>query len=115
MLPLRAVSYLYSDWPLPQVQVLRGLLNSPSAIYAALSMAHEEMKTIKDVDRDLFSVYADRMHLYFAENDGWVGKQKNLLLDLVDERHRIVHGSSDIPHAFCISKYHECIRYVTSH
>ena len=104
MLPLSVVSYLYHDWPTPQVHVLRSLLKCPSAVYAALSMADDEMKTIKKPDVDLLTTFGDRTHLYFAENDNWVGEQKELLLNMFDERHRVVHGNSDIPHAFCISE-----------
>ncbi|KAK7680572.1 hypothetical protein QCA50_016354 [Cerrena zonata] len=103
LLPLGVVSYLYKDWPTPQVHVLRSLLKSPSAVYASLSMADEEMKTIKEADVDLLTTFGDRIHLYFAENDNWVGEQKDLLLKMFDERHRVVHGDSDIPHAFCIN------------
>lgn len=104
MLPLGVVSFIYKDWHAPQVNVLRSLLKSHSAVYAALSMADEEMKTIKYADVDLLTTFGDRIHLYFAENDNWVGEQKELLLKMFDERHRVVHGDSDIPHAFCISK-----------
>lgn len=69
-------------------------------------MADEEMKTIKDADVDLLTTFGDRIHLYFAENDDWVGQQKETLLKMFDERHRVVHGDSDIPHAFCISESH---------
>ncbi|CAL1695105.1 unnamed protein product [Somion occarium] len=111
ILPLRVVSYLYQHWPLPQVLVLRSLLQSPSAVYASLTMADEEMKTIKEADTHLLRTHSDRIHIYFAEDDDWVGDQKELLLGIFSEHQgnvKIVHGHRDIPHAFCIS---ECIAY----
>ena len=47
------------------------------------------------------------IHLYFAEIDRWVGKQKDAVLSTFDPDEgnvRVVHGPKDIPHAFCISK-----------
>lgn len=87
--------------------VLRRLLDSPSAIYAALTLAHDEMITVKEPDVPLLQTFSSRIHLYYGETDGWVGEQKALLLQEL-ELHidiKIVHGPEDMPHAFVISQY----------
>ena len=105
-LPASVLKMLFSDWPDAQLIVLRRLLNSPSAIYAALSMAHEEMQTIKELDIDLLMDNKDKIHMYFTELDQWVGENKAAILaefDPGEDNVKIVHGPEDIPHAFCIS------------
>jgi hypothetical protein len=70
-------------------------------------MAHEEMKIIKKVDEELLKKHSRKIHMYFAEDDQWVGKQKEAVLRVFQGNEssvRVVHGDQDIPHAFCISK-----------
>ncbi|KAI0080372.1 hypothetical protein K474DRAFT_1590061 [Panus rudis PR-1116 ss-1] len=108
LLPLRLISYLFAEWPLAQVLVLRDLLHSPFSIYASLTMADDEMKTIREPDEDLLKHYSDRIHLYFAQKDDWVGDNEGELLRALEqhwENVKIIHGQADIPHAFCISKF----------
>lgn len=107
-IPTRVMAaLLFPDWPSAQLQVLRAFLNSPASIYASLSMAHEEMTTIRDLDVQLLQEHRHKVHLYFAEFDNWVDKQKDTVLrafDVDEGNFRVVHGHKDIPHAFCISK-----------
>ncbi|KAH9836976.1 uncharacterized protein C8Q71DRAFT_756340 [Rhodofomes roseus] len=106
MLPLAALRLLFPDWPLPQILVLRKFLNSPSAIYASLCLADQEMKTIRDLDAALLQTYAHRLHMYFADEDGWVGEQKGSVLRAFHADPgsvKVIHGHPDIPHAFCIN------------
>lgn len=89
------------------MDVLRCLLNSPEAIYASLSLAHDEMTNIRELDIDLLQQYRHRMHLYFAETDDWVGEQKEVIMKAFDADPgslKVIHGQHDVPHAFCISK-----------
>lgn len=82
------------------------MLRSPAAIYAALTMAHDEMVTIRDLNVDLLNEHKHRLWLYFAETDGWVGKSREEVTKACDfdpASIRVVHGEADIPHAFCIS------------
>ncbi|KAI0936744.1 hypothetical protein AcV5_004807 [Taiwanofungus camphoratus] len=107
VLSLRMLSFLFSDWPLAQVMVLRSLLNSPSCVYACLSMAHDEMNTIRELDVMLVQEHRHRLHVYFAEKDDWVGEQREVMLQAFGTdlgAVKIIHGHRDIPHAFCISK-----------
>ncbi|KAF8078790.1 hypothetical protein FPV67DRAFT_1466481 [Lyophyllum atratum] len=106
ILPLGLLSLLFRSWPSSQVLVLQMLLHSPHSILSALHMAHDEMGIIRDLDIGLLDAHKNRLWFYFAEHDDWVGKQKDNILyafkpDL--ENVRIVHGSQDIPHAFCIN------------
>lgn len=120
-IPLSVLATLFPEWPQAQVAVLRTLLRAPSAIYACLSLAHDEMCTIKDLDVALLQEYRHRMHLYFAEEDDWVSEQKEVILRAFDADPgfvKIVHGHQDIPHAFCINHgeelAHQCFEWLIS-
>ncbi|KAH9937244.1 uncharacterized protein B0H18DRAFT_969736 [Fomitopsis serialis] len=113
LLPLAALRLLFPEWPLPQILVLRKFLHSPSAIYASLSLADQEMKTIRDLDIALLQTYSHRLHMYFADEDDWVGEQKGPVLRAFNADPgsvKIVHGHPDIPHAFCINHGEELAR-----
>ncbi|KAI0785468.1 hypothetical protein BC629DRAFT_1517247 [Irpex lacteus] len=106
LMPQRVLSALFKDWPDEQLQVLRGLLNSPASIYNALSLANDEMNTIKELDVALLQQHRHRIHLYFGETDDWVGKHKETILKAfeADEGNvKVAHGHPDIPHSFCIN------------
>ncbi|KZT02403.1 uncharacterized protein LAESUDRAFT_706049 [Laetiporus sulphureus 93-53] len=106
ILPLHTLSALFSDWPHAQILVLRSLLRSPSAILACLNLAHDEMNAIQDLDTTILQEHQQRLHFYFAEEDHWVGEQKETILKAFHADAgavKIVHGLQDIPHAFCIN------------
>ncbi|KAI0094357.1 hypothetical protein BDY19DRAFT_15390 [Irpex rosettiformis] len=106
ILPSQALAMLFKEWPVEQLQVLRGLLNSPTSIYNALNLANDEMNTIKEPDVALLQQYRHRIHLYFGEADDWVGKQKDTIVKAFEadaENIKVVHGHPDIPHSFCIN------------
>jgi len=120
LLPSMVISNLFHEWPEPQLQVLRRLLRSPSSIHACLSMAHDEMNTIRELDVDLLEAHKHRIHMFFAETDGWVGKNKDVILRSFDPDRgaiKIVHGNHGVPHAFCINHSQEladqCIRWMS--
>ena len=107
ILPGSAYAAVYRDWPVPQLSVLRDLLLSPAAIYACLTLADEEMKTIKGLDEGLIDEQQHKLWLYFAEYDDWVGDSKEVIIETFHPDHkavRVVQGEADIPHAFCISE-----------
>lgn len=104
--PASLLSMLFTSWPRPQVSVLHALLFAPTSIFAILSMAHDEMNTVRDLDIGLLNKYKDRIWFYYAEKDNWVGEQKEVVLRSINadsDYVRVVHGHRDIPHAFCIS------------
>jgi hypothetical protein len=88
------------------VQVLRGLLRAPAAIYAALTMAHDEMETVRELDVGFLRDFAENVWFYYAEEDGWVGEERGVVLRALRgtaAEGRVVHGRGGVPHAFCIS------------
>ncbi|THV06014.1 alpha/beta-hydrolase [Dendrothele bispora CBS 962.96] len=106
LLPSAFLSLVFSDWPQEQVQVLQELLDSPRSILSCLSMAHEEMNTIRQLEVDILVEHKDRFHFYFADHDDWVGEEKNTILRCFeDDSHsvKIIHGRHGVPHAFCIN------------
>ncbi|GBE77816.1 hypothetical protein SCP_0106980 [Sparassis crispa] len=107
LMPLRILWLLNKDWPLARVRVLRALTHSPSSIYSCLTMAHDEIQLVRELDAPLMQEFRHRLHLFFAEQDGWVGPdQRELILRTFDADPgsvKVVHGRRDIPHAFCIN------------
>jgi hypothetical protein len=87
--------------------VLQEFISSGTSIAASLSMAHEEMKTIRNLDTALLADHKDKLYFYFAESDNWVGKEREALFQALDpdsESPKMIRGQSGIPHAFCISE-----------
>lgn len=106
IIPNFVYTAIYRDWPAPQLKVLRDLLRSPTAIYACLTLADEEMKTIRALDERSVRMHQHKLWLYFAEHDGWVGNCREEIIEAFHPDHeavRVVHGEADVPHAFCIS------------
>jgi hypothetical protein len=95
------------SWPESQLQVLRRLLQSPAAIYAALTMADDEMRTVLELDVNFLREFSDKLWFYYVEKDHWVGNQREVVLRVLSgtpAEVRVVHGHSDIPHDFSISE-----------
>jgi len=96
------------SWPANErvLHVLWGLLHAPAAIYAALTMAHDEMQTVRDLDAGFLREFAENVWFYYVEEDGWVGEQQAVVrraLRATPAESRVVLGRDGIPHAFCIS------------
>nr|GAT47842.1 predicted protein [Mycena chlorophos] len=94
------LSVLFRHWPASQVRVIQSLVHSPSAIYACLCMADEEMKTIRELDELLLTEHIDKLVFVFGANDDWVSEQQPAIVDAVGEA-RVV--DVEAPHAFCIA------------
>ncbi|KAJ7492794.1 hypothetical protein FB451DRAFT_1219594 [Mycena latifolia] len=101
------LSLFFPDWPFPQLAVLRSFLNSPATIFACMSMAHEEMLTVRELDTPLLEEHRHRIYLYFAKEDEWVSTHKATIVRsfLAVEATRVVEA--DVPHAFCIKHSEE--------
>lgn len=108
IIPNFVFTAVYRDWPAPQLKVLRDLLRSPTAIYACLTLADEEMKTISALDEVSLKEHQNKLWLYFAEHDDWVGEGREEIIKTFHPGHelavRVVQGEADMPHAFCISE-----------
>lgn len=104
--PLFIFRLVQPSWPASQLQVIRSFLRAPAAIYASLTMAHDEMETVRDLDTDFLREFAEGLWFYYAEEDGWVGDQRGVVLRTLQgtaaESH-VVHDRGGVPHAFCIS------------
>ncbi|KAJ6627102.1 hypothetical protein B0H10DRAFT_2291912 [Mycena sp. CBHHK59/15] len=111
---------LFPHWPPSQLDVLRILLNSPTSIFACLSMAHDEMGAIRELDTTLLAEHKHHIYFYFAREDKWVGDQKKAILrSLGDGEANIVEAQPAVPHAFCIDITHgeevavQCSRWLS--
>lgn len=108
MIPTPLMTMLFPQWPLQQVLVLMKLIRAPSSVFATLSMAHDECRTIKEPDIQFMSGHRDCLWFYYAANDPWVGNQKEAVLhalglsSIEPSSHTVVQAN--IPHAFCISE-----------
>lgn len=110
LVPVGLLALLYRAWPVNQLAVLKDLISSPSCITAALVMASDEMKMIKDLDIELLEEFKHKLHFYYASHDDWVGNERDELIKALhpgkaDIPLKVVHGVHGIPHAFCISEY----------
>ena len=107
-IPLSILGLLQPSWPKNQLRVVHNLLKAPPAIYAALTMANDEMQTVRELDADFLWDFAQYLWFYYAEEDGWVGEERAAVLRKLGlggthaESH-VIFGRADIPHAFCIS------------
>ncbi|KAH9995909.1 hypothetical protein BJV74DRAFT_300115 [Russula compacta] len=109
----------HPSWPPKQHQVLHDFLRAPAALYAAFTMANDEMDTVLDLDADFFREFAENVWFYYAHNDHWVGEEREVVLRALREtpaENHVVHGRADIPHAFCINHHAEvaaqCIEWM---
>ncbi|KAG1825749.1 uncharacterized protein BJ212DRAFT_1315857 [Suillus subaureus] len=106
LMPLTIFCWLFPQYPILQARVLQSFLLSPSSIFAAMTMAHDEMLSIRELDVTTLETYRHQIWFYFAENDDWVDKGREMILQVFGpepDTVKVVHGHRDIPHAFCIS------------
>ncbi|KAG2159663.1 uncharacterized protein EDB93DRAFT_1196124 [Suillus bovinus] len=110
IMPLAILCRLFPHYPISQARVLQSFLLSPSSIFAALTMAHDEMLSIRELDVATLDTYRHQIWFYFAENDDWVDRGKETILHVFradPDTVKVVHGHRDIPHAFCINHSEE--------
>ncbi|KIJ21921.1 hypothetical protein PAXINDRAFT_105532 [Paxillus involutus ATCC 200175] len=104
-LPITLLGMLFPSCPRTPLNALRSFLRSPQAIFASMSMAHDEMVNICRLDSELLNKHRDVLWFYFGEHDDWIGKQKDAILKVFrGNEPRIAYGASGVPHAFCISE-----------
>lgn len=72
-------------------------------------MSHDEMQSVKEADFDFIASHDNRIRIYFAGKDGWVGRHKQIIMsELQTSSPRIaVAIGPDVPHAFCINHSQE--------
>ncbi|KAG7087459.1 hypothetical protein E1B28_013425 [Marasmius oreades] len=123
LLPGAFISTLFSEWPPAQMAVLSTFLNSPYSIFAALSMAHDEMKNIQALDTELLRRHQHDIRIFFTSVDHWVGEQEDVIRQFFEEFEpgsvKITRGIDGIPHAFCINHGEEvatqCAQWIATH
>jgi len=86
-----------------------------------LSMAHEEMVRIGDLDVPTLENNKQKLWMFLAEKDDWVGSNKEALIEAMAgelSSIRIVHGERGIPHAYCINHSKElaeqCLQWLVT-
>ncbi|PBK77374.1 hypothetical protein ARMSODRAFT_1012538 [Armillaria solidipes] len=104
-IPAFLLNVLFWDWPAHQITVLQRLLNSPESVLACLEMSHDEMQTVKEADFEFIASHDNRIRIYFAGKDGWVGKHKQVIMSELktSSPRTAVAVGPDVPHAFCIN------------
>ncbi|KAH9059748.1 hypothetical protein EDB87DRAFT_1675003 [Lactarius vividus] len=104
--PQLVLRLVLHSWPEGQLHVLHRFLQAPAAIYSSLTMADDEVKTVLGPDVGFLRDFSDKVWLYYAERDDWVGGQREVILRSLrgtPAEVRAVHGRSHIPHGFCLS------------
>ncbi|KAI9455146.1 hypothetical protein BJY52DRAFT_1213395 [Lactarius psammicola] len=104
--PQWVIRLVLHSWPESQRHVLRRFLQAPAAIYASLTMADDEVRSVLDPDVGSLREFSDILWFYYAERDDWVGGQREVILRALrgtSAEVRAVHGRSDIPHGFCLN------------
>lgn len=107
-LPTSVLSSVYPSWPQGQLRVLQDFISSKTSIQSSLNMAAQEMKVIRELDIATLEIFKDRLYFYYAVNDRWVDKEREVVLQAFHPNNmsaKIIHGPPGIPHAFCISKF----------
>lgn len=105
ILPLIIFRKALSEWPDQQLAVVRGMLRSPAAVTSALRMARDEMASVKALEAPLLKKHSEKIYLYCASKDDWVGKEKEgVIAALGGPSERIVEDIDDTPHAFVITE-----------
>jgi hypothetical protein len=69
-------------------------------------MAHDEMERVRELDRGFLREFAENVWFCYAEEDGWVGGERGVVMRAVGgtaAEGRVVCGRGSVPHAFCIS------------
>ena len=105
--PQWALHLVLPSWPESQLHNLRRFLQAPAALYASLTMADDEVKTVLELDVGFVREFSDKLWFYFAERDHWVGGQREVVLRALSgtpAEARVVRGRSGIPHGFSISE-----------
>lgn len=89
--------------------MLRAFVGSSTAVNSSLAMANEEMKSINNLDIDVIDQHQDKLRFFHAEQDDWVGEERERLLKLlgpirVAHPSRFIIAPTGVPHVFCVSE-----------
>jgi Lipid-droplet associated hydrolase len=79
-----------------------------------MTMANSEMETLRELDADFLRVFANSLWIYYAEDDDWVGEQREVVQSALRGTSAEIQGrivldrDNGIPHSFCISECAAC-------
>jgi len=112
-LPVQILGVLFRSYPRLALNALHSFLRSPQVIFAAMSLAHDEMINIRRLDSELLNRHSDLLWIYFAQRDDWVGQQMATILEAFGgDEARIFHDESGVQHAFCINQSEEMGKWI---
>jgi len=96
------------------------MLRSKRAVAAALEMARDEMNTVEALDADTLRENREKIFVYYAAKDDWVGDEKTAVLEVLGRSdERTYDDPGDTPHSFCVTREHSqrvadrCSRWLT--
>lgn len=102
-LPISVLRLFQWDWPPHQLQTLKSLVGSSEAVRACLVTSHDEMTMILDLDIELMNAHAERLRMFFAGEDGWVGSHRDYIISRFTGPSDHLCLANDVPHSFPIS------------
>ena len=76
--PLCILGLLQPSSPGNQLRVLHDFLRAPAAIYAALTMANDEMQTVRELDADSLREFAHNLWFYSDRRPKAVGSRSHV-------------------------------------
>ena len=100
-------TFLRFQWSRQQFEVFWSFISSPSTIMSCMTLAHEELMTVKELDKTLLAEVKHISYWFFGGKDGWVGDNEDAIIkQVMDESlsNRIVRDTT-VPHAFTISTF----------
>ncbi|KAF9020319.1 hypothetical protein BDZ89DRAFT_1020242 [Hymenopellis radicata] len=103
LIPTAVVKFFHGHWPEDQLPVLQKLIRSPQVLNACFTTAHDEMKMITEPMQELIDSHADRVRMYFADVDGWVGQNREVIVSRFKGPVDNIFLATNVPHAFCIN------------
>ncbi len=96
---------LFWSWPSHQREIIQKFIQSPSSVFAALTMAHDEMQAVKALDVELLDELKGRVKWLYGLVDEWVGIHGDEVVRLLGREVAAKNlRYADLPHAFCIRK-----------
>jgi len=107
---------LFRRWPSHQRKIIQKLIQSPSSVFAALTMAHDEMQAVTALDVELLDELKSRIKWLYGLVDEWVGIHGDEVVRLLGREVAAKNlRYADLPHAFCIRESLSALQEVLIH
>ncbi|PVG03234.1 alpha/beta-hydrolase [Serendipita vermifera] len=110
------LSVLFRIWPKDALVVLTTFVSSSNALYASMTLAGDEMRSVTTLNTALLSRVKPKLQIVYSEKgDGWVGTNYEEVVSKLEDCASNVHFAK-VPHAFCIHHSREmaeaCIPHI---